>query len=124
MSAYLIWQLKNGRLQGVIAFNIRTGTVFPIAAKAVVMATGGAGRIYWQRTTDPVDCTGDGLSVCLNTGIALKDPEFVQFHPTALAATGILLSEAARGAGAYLLNRDGERFMRRLRPRKDGISNP
>ncbi|KYZ78077.1 succinate dehydrogenase [Anaerosporomusa subterranea] len=110
--------VENGRLQGVIALNIQTGTVFPIAAKAVVMATGGAGRIYWQRTTDPVDCTGDGLAICLKAGIALKDTEFVQFHPTALAATGILLSEAARGAGAYLLNRDGERFMSRYEPEK------
>lgn len=108
----------DSRLQGVIALDIRTGEIFPIAAKAVVMATGGAGRIYWRRTTNPVGCTGDGMAACLRAGIALKDPEFIQFHPTAFADTGILLSEAARGAGAYLLNRFGERFMSRYAPGK------
>lgn len=110
--------IEADRLAGVVAFDIRSGAILPIAAKTVIMATGGASRLYWHRSTAPEGCTGDGLSVCLNAGIPLKDPEFVQFHPTAFASTGILLSEAARGAGAYLLNRCGERFMSRYAPEK------
>lgn len=114
----LLELVVDDELQGLIALDVRSGKILPIAAKSVVIATGGAGRIYWQRTTNPVDCTGDGISICLDAGIALKDPEFIQFHPTALAENGILLSEGARGAGAYLLNRHGERFMQRYQPQR------
>jgi succinate dehydrogenase/fumarate reductase flavoprotein subunit len=117
------WQLldlvvENGELCGVIALEIKTGCITPISAKAVVMATGGAGRIYWLRTTNPFTSTGDGLAACFRAGIPLKDPEMVQFHPTGLASTGILMSEAVRGEGGYLINKDGERFMKRYAPEK------
>lgn len=117
------WQLldlvvDNGQLCGVIALDIKTGVIAPIAAKAVVIATGGAGRMYWLRTTNPFTSTGDGMAACFRAGIALKDPEMVQFHPTGLASTGILMSEAVRGEGGYLLNKDGERFMKRYAPEK------
>ena len=108
----------DNRISGVVALDIKTGKIKPIAAKTVVIATGGAGRLYWLRTTNPFTSTGDGMAACLNAGIPLKDPEFVQFFPTGLAGTGILISEAARGDGGYLLNRLGERFMARYAPDK------
>jgi succinate dehydrogenase / fumarate reductase flavoprotein subunit len=117
------WQLlelvtDNGELCGVIALEIKTGRMAPIAAKSVVIATGGAGRMYWLRTTNPFTSTGDGMATCFRAGIPLKDPEMVQFHPTGLAGTGILMSEAVRGEGGYLLNKHGERFMRHYAPEK------
>ena len=117
------WQLldlvvDNGELQGVVALNITTGEITPILAKAIVIATGGAGRMYWQRTTNPFTSTGDGMAAAFRAGLPLKDPEMVQFHPTGLASTGILMSEAVRGEGGYLLNKDGERFMKRYAPEK------
>ncbi|HWR57180.1 MAG TPA: FAD-binding protein [Negativicutes bacterium] len=117
------WQLldlvtDNGRLCGVVAWEIKTGRIMPVAAKAVVIATGGVGRIYWLRTTNPFISTGDGMACCFRAGIPLKDPEMVQFHPTGLAGTGILMSEAVRGEGGYLVNRQGERFMQRYAPEK------
>ena len=99
------------KLVGLVAMNIRTGEIHPIGAKTVVMATGGFGRMYWNRTTNAFNMTGDGTAACFEAGIPLKDPEFVQFHPTGLASTGILMSEASRGEGGHLINRDGERFM-------------
>ncbi len=108
----------NGVFAGVVAWNMKEGKVEQIAAKAVVIATGGAGRIYWARTTNPFLSTGDGMAACFRVGCALKDPEMVQFHPTGLAKTGILMSEAVRGEGGYLLNKDGERFMERYAPSK------
>lgn len=109
---------KNGELCGAVALEIKTGRIASIAAKAVVIASGGAGRIYWLRTTNPFSSTGDGMAACLRAGIPLKDPEMVQFHPTGLASTGILMSEAVRGEGGYLLNKDGERFMKHYAPEK------
>lgn len=105
-------------LHGVVALDIRTGTVTPIRAKAVVVATGGAGRMYWSRTTNPFTSTADGMAACFRAGIPLKDPEMVQFHPTGLAGTGILMSEASRAEGGYLYNNQGERFMARYAPEK------
>lgn len=117
------WQLldlvvDNGELTGVVAIDIKTGQVTPIMAKAIVIATGGAGRMYWLRTTNPFTSTGDGMAAAFRAGIPLKDPEMVQFHPTGLAGTGILMSEASRGEGGYLLNNQGERFMARYAPEK------
>lgn len=109
---------KKGILAGVVAWNTREGKVEIIAAKSVIIATGGAGRMYWARTTNPFLSTGDGMAACFRAGCALKDPEMVQFHPTGLAKTGILMSEAVRGEGGYLLNKDGERFMERYAPSK------
>ncbi|MGJ7921996.1 FAD-binding protein [Neobacillus sp. LXY-4] len=110
--------VEDGKLEGVVAMEMRTGEIQAIQAKAVVIATGGFGRIYWSRTTNAINMTGDGTAACFEAGIPLKDPEFVQFHPTGLASTGVLLSEACRGEGGYLLNKDGERFMARYAPDK------
>lgn len=110
--------VENGKLEGLVAMDIRSGEIHSIQAKAVVIATGGFGRIYWSRTTNAINMTGDGTAACFDAGIPLKDPEFVQFHPTGLASTGVLLSEACRGEGGYLLNKDGERFMARYAPEK------
>ncbi|MDF2875941.1 MAG: sdhA 2, partial [Sporomusa sp.] len=107
-----------GKLCGVVAYDLKGGQIVPIAAKAIIVATGGAGRMYWLRTTNPFTSTGDGIAACFDAGIPVKDPEFVQFHPTGLAGTGILMSEASRGEGGYLLNNQGERFMARYAPEK------
>lgn len=106
------------KLCGVVAYDMKGGRIVPVAAKAIVVATGGAGRMYWLRTTNPFTSTGDGIAACFEAGIPVKDPEFVQFHPTGLAGTGILMSEASRGEGGYLLNNQGERFMSRYAPEK------
>jgi succinate dehydrogenase/fumarate reductase flavoprotein subunit len=110
--------VNNGNFEGIVAMDIRSGEIHSIQAKSVVIATGGFGRVYWSRTTNAINMTGDGTAACFNAGIPLKDPEFVQFHPTGLASTGVLLSEACRGEGGYLINKDGERFMARYAPEK------
>ncbi|NPA32306.1 MAG: FAD-dependent oxidoreductase, partial [Aquificae bacterium] len=106
------------RVAGVSVYDIRRGEVVFLRAKAVVLATGGFARIYWFRSTNAIGNTGDGQAVALRAGVPLKDMEFIQFHPTGLAKTGILLSEACRGEGGYLVNREGERFMSRYAPDK------
>jgi len=106
------------RVKGVTIYDIRNGNVLFLQAKAVVFATGGFARIYWFRSTNAIGNTGDGQAVALRAGVPLKDMEFIQFHPTGLAKTGILLSEACRGEGGYLLNKEGERFMQRYAPDK------
>ena len=106
------------RCQGVTALNIQTGRVHTINAKAVIFATGGHGRIYWTRTSNAYGNTGDGTAMIYRAGLPIKDMEFIQFHPTGLRRTGILMSEGARGEGAYLLNGLGERFMSRYAPEK------
>ncbi|WPM31551.1 FAD-dependent oxidoreductase [Hydrogenobacter sp. T-2] len=106
------------RVKGVSLYDIKNGEVVNLKAKAVVLATGGFARIYWQRSTNAIGNTGDGVAVALLNGIPLKDVEFIQFHPTGLAKTGILLSEACRGEGGYLINKFGERFMARYAPQK------
>jgi len=118
---YEEWELarivvRDGRTQGIVALNRRTGEVQGIAAKAVIVATGGAGRIY-GRTTNAHSCTGDGMAVAYRAGALLKDMEFVQFHPTALLEGGILVTEGARGEGGILKNASGERFMSRYAPK-------
>jgi len=118
---YEEWELarivvRDGRAQGVVAIDRRTGEVQGVAAKAVVVATGGAGRIY-GRTTNAHSCTGDGMAVAYHAGAFLKDMEFVQFHPTALLEGGILVTEGARGEGGILKNAAGERFMTRYAPK-------
>lgn len=110
--------VEKGQVIGVVAMDMKTGEIQPILAKAVVLATGGAGRIYWLRTTNPFASTADGMAAAFRAGVSLKDPEFVQFHPTGLAGTGILMSEACRGEGGYLLNNQGERFMKNYAPEK------
>lgn len=106
------------RCQGVIALDIRNGKLNAIQAKAVILATGGYGRIFWNRTSNAYGNTGDGAALAFLAGLPLKDMEFLQFHPTGLRRTGILVTEGARGEGGYLLNGQGERFMNRYAPEK------
>lgn len=100
---------------GVVAFDTHTGKTHAIASHNVLMATGGAGRLF-HTTSNSWDLTGDGMALALKAGLQLEDSEFVQFHPTGLAHTGILLSEASRGEGGILRNADGEAFMARYAP--------
>lgn len=100
---------------GVVAYELATGEIHVFQAKAVVFATGGAGKIY-KTTSNAHTLTGDGMALAYRRGIPLEDMEFFQFHPTGLAGLGILLSEAARGEGGILRNAEGERFMERYAP--------
>jgi succinate dehydrogenase / fumarate reductase flavoprotein subunit len=100
---------------GVVAIDIMTGEVHTFHAKAVLFATGGNGRVY-QITSNAHAGTGDGMSIAYRRGLPLMDMEFIQFHPTGLWRLGILVSEAARGEGGILRNKDGERFMERYAP--------
>ncbi|MBX5476090.1 MAG: FAD-binding protein [Clostridia bacterium] len=106
-----------GAIRGVVAMDIRTGQLHLVKAKAVILATGGMGRVY-EPSTNALICTGDGMALAYRAGALLMDMEMVQFHPTTLKGNGALLSEAARGEGAYLLNKDGERFMHKYAPNK------
>jgi len=108
---------EGGAAAGVVAIDLRKGEMARITSKAVVLATGGCGRIY-EFTTNGFIKTGDGMGLAYRAGVPLKDMEFVQFHPTALPGTGILITEAARGEGGYLINKDGERFLKRYVPEK------
>ncbi|ADU97236.1 succinate dehydrogenase flavoprotein subunit [Thermovibrio ammonificans] len=111
--------VHNGeRIAGLVAMDLKTGKVEGIQAKAVILATGGHARIYWKRTSNALGNTGDGPAMALRAGVPLKDMEFVQFHPTGLRRTGILVTEGARGEGGYLINNKGERFMKRYAPEK------
>lgn len=109
--------LDNGTAAGVIALDIRRGELNYVTSKAVVLATGGCGRVY-EFTTNGYIKTGDGMALAYRAGVPLKDMEMVQFHPTCLPGTGILITEAARGEGGYLINKAGERFMKTYLPSK------
>ncbi|QZN86414.1 succinate dehydrogenase flavoprotein subunit [Cellulomonas sp. C5510] len=102
-------------VSGVVAYELATGEIHVFRAKSVVLATGGAGKIY-KTTSNAHTLTGDGMALAYRRGLPLEDMEFFQFHPTGLAGLGILLSEAARGEGGILRNADGERFMERYAP--------
>ena len=102
-------------VSGVVAYELATGEIHVFHAKSVVLATGGAGKIF-KTTSNAHTLTGDGMALAYRRGIPLEDMEFFQFHPTGLAGLGILLSEAARGEGAILRNSEGERFMERYAP--------
>jgi len=104
--------IHNGkRFMGITAIELSSGTFYEIKAKALIIATGGAGRIY-SYSTYALSSTPDGLDMAYRAGMALKDMEFVQFHPTGILPSGILITEGARGEGGYLLNNKGERFMK------------
>lgn len=103
------------RVAGIVAYDTHAGTTHAIAATHVIMATGGAGRLF-HTTSNSYDLTGDGMALVLQAGLQLEDIEFMQFHPTGLAHTGILLSEASRAEGGVLRNADGEAFMARYAP--------
>jgi len=104
-----------GDCVGVTALEMETGDTYVLEAKTVLLATGGAGRIF-QSSTNAFINTGDGLGMAARAGIALQDMEFWQFHPTGVAGAGVLLTEGCRGEGAILLNSNGERFMERYAP--------
>jgi succinate dehydrogenase / fumarate reductase, flavoprotein subunit len=114
---YFAWRLvlKDDRCQGVICWDLLNGGLKTIGAKTVILCTGGAGRLY-VGTTNAYSCTGDGMAMALRVGVPLKDMEMMQFHPTTLAPTGVLITEGCRGEGAYLLNSEGERFLKRYAP--------
>lgn len=106
---------QDGAVTGVTAIEIETGEMFYIKAKAVILATGGAGRIYASTTNAHIN-TGDGIGMALRAGVPVQDMEMWQFHPTGIAGAGSLVTEGCRGEGGYLLNKDGERFMERYAP--------
>jgi succinate dehydrogenase / fumarate reductase flavoprotein subunit len=114
---FFAWKLviDDDRCQGVIAWDLLNGGLKTIGAKTVILATGGAGRLY-TGTTNAYACTGDAMSMAVRVGVPLEDMEMMQFHPTTLAPTGILITEGSRGEGAYLLNAEGERFLKRYAP--------
>jgi succinate dehydrogenase / fumarate reductase, flavoprotein subunit len=114
---YFAWKLvvDEGRCQGVICWDLLNGGLKTIGAKTVILCTGGAGRLY-VGTTNAYACTGDGMAFALRVGVPLKDMEMMQFHPTTLAPSGVLITEGCRGEGAYLLNSEGERFLTRYAP--------
>jgi len=114
---YAVDLVKNedGAVVGCIAICIETGETVYIKAKATVLATGGAGRIY-ASTTNALINTGDGMGMSLRAGVPAQDMEMWQFHPTGIAGAGVLVTEGCRGEGGYLINKDGERFMERYAP--------
>jgi succinate dehydrogenase / fumarate reductase flavoprotein subunit len=109
--------VNDGICSGIIAYDLMRGRLEVLRAKAVILATGGYGRTY-ARTTNAIINTGDGMALAFREGVPLADMECVQFHPTTLFGTNILISEAVRGEGGYLINNKGERFMARYIPSK------
>ena len=115
MALDLVCDPQDGAVVGVTALEMETGEMFLLQAKAVLLATGGAGRIFFSSTNAFIN-TGDGLGMVARAGLPLQDMEFYQFHPTGVYGAGILITEGVRGEGGYLLNKDGERFMERYAP--------
>jgi succinate dehydrogenase / fumarate reductase flavoprotein subunit len=109
--------MDDGACRGVVALEMVTGELHLLRSKAVIVAAGGNGRLY-EPSTNALICTGDGIGLAYRDGAPLMDMEMVQYHPTTLAGSGFLMTEAARGEGAYLLNSLGERFMKKYAPNK------
>ena len=109
--------VDDGQVKGVAALDIRTGGIHAIPAKSVIICTGGAGRIF-PFTTNAAIKTGDGMALAYRAGCPLKDMEFMQYHPTGLPLTGILMTEASRGEGGHMLNSKGERYLKEYVPGK------
>jgi succinate dehydrogenase / fumarate reductase, flavoprotein subunit len=114
---FFAWRLivEDDRCQGVLCWDLVDGGLKVLGAKTVILCTGGPGRLY-TGTTNAYACTGDGMAMALRAGVPLKDMEMMQFHPTTLSPTGVLITEGCRGEGAYLLNSEGERFLKRYTP--------
>lgn len=102
--------VDDGHVRGPVAMNMMEGTLVQIRANAVVMATGGAGRVYRYNTNGGI-VTGDGMGMALSHGVPLRDMEFVQYHPTGLPCSGILMTEGCRGEGGILVNKNGYRYL-------------
>ena len=113
---------EQGDVIGVTALEMETGDVVALQARAVLLATGGGGRVF-QASTNAFINTGDGLGMAARSGVPLEDMEFWQFHPTGVYGAGVLISEAVRGEGGYLLNKDGERFMERYAPNTKDLAS-
>ena len=113
---------EEGRCRGVIALKLDDGTLHRFAAHQTIIATGGYGRAYFSCTSAHT-CTGDGNAMVLRAGLPLQDMEFVQFHPTGIYGAGCLITEGARGEGAYLVNSEGERFMERYAPHAKDLAS-
>jgi succinate dehydrogenase / fumarate reductase flavoprotein subunit len=122
MALDLIRDPQDGAVVGVTALEMETGEVCIFQAKSVLLATGGAGRIFWA-TTNAFINTGDGLGMAARAGLPLEDMEFWQFHPTGVAGAGVLITEGVRGEGGYLLNKNGERFMERYAPNAKDLAS-
>ncbi len=112
----------DGECLGALVLEIETGEPLVIEAKATLLATGGACRIFRTSTNAHIN-TGDGMAMALRAGVPLEDMEFVQFHPTGIAGIGVLISEGVRGEGGYLINADGERFMERYAPKAKDLAS-
>ncbi|MBF0214643.1 MAG: FAD-binding protein [Magnetococcales bacterium] len=108
---------SDGHVAGLVVYDIKTGEVFGLRGKGILLATGGYGRVFLSSTNATTN-TGDGMAYAMRAGAPLADMEFVQFHPTGLRTSGILITEGARGEGGYLINAEGERFMGRYAPKK------
>ncbi len=102
--------VEDGRVQGVVAIEIATGEFRLIQAKSVIIATGGAGRVFRENTNGGI-VTGDGMALAYRHGVPLRDMEFMQYHPTCMPGTGLLFTEACRGEGGFMLNKDGYRYL-------------
>jgi succinate dehydrogenase / fumarate reductase flavoprotein subunit len=113
---------EQGDVVGVTALEMETGDVVALQARAVLLATGGGGRVF-QASTNAFINTGDGLGMAARSGVPLEDMEFWQFHPTGVYGAGVLISEAVRGEGGYLLNKEGERFMERYAPNAKDLAS-
>ena len=107
--------VRGGQCCGAVVMEIRSGDIHVIRAKAVIVAAGGLGRVF-EPSTNALICTGDGMALAYRAGAPLMDMEMVQYHPTTLKSNGALMSEAARGEGAFLINSEGRRFMERYAP--------
>lgn len=112
-------EAKDVNISGASVLNIRTGEVETYESASIIVATGGYSRVYEKHSTNSKGSTGDGIAAAIRAGARLSDMEFIQFHPTALKESSILISESARGAGGYLLNSKGERFTNELAPRDE-----
>jgi succinate dehydrogenase / fumarate reductase flavoprotein subunit len=122
MALDLVRDSQDGAVIGVTALEMETGELYLLQAKAVLLATGGAGRIY-SATTNAFINTGDGLGMTARAGLPLQDMEFWQFHPSGVAGAGVLITEGVRGEGGYLVNKNGERFMERYAPNAKDLAS-